>query len=73
MARTNQEALVKQRHELGYYSVLELSLMFGISRVKIDEAINTGQIDYISPNAKTKFVKLNEFLEYSKNKKGESK
>lgn len=66
--KINQDELQKYRHEMGYYSIKEICVMFGCNRTRIDNAINTKELDYISPNGRTRFVKLNEFLEYCNRK-----
>lgn len=69
----DKEELLKVRHDMGYYSVQELCAMFGIGRSFIDNALNSGQLEYISPNAKTRFIKLSDYLELVKVKNEEDK
>ena len=71
----NFDKLVEVRHERGLYSIAELCSMFGCGRGKIDFALNTGLLKYISPNNRERFVYLADFLNYMENlnKKGEKK
>lgn len=61
----NEELLTKERHEQGLYSIKELCVMFHCGRSKIDFAVNTGQLNYLSPNGRDRFIYFNDFLEYS--------
>lgn len=65
----NQE-LVDARHGIGLYSIRELCDMFGCGRYMIDFAINSHQLKYMSPNNKSRFVYLKDFLEYMEKEKG---
>lgn len=56
--------LIEARHNLGLYSIQELCSMFGCGRSKIDLAINTGQLKYISPNNRDRFVYLKDFFNF---------
>ncbi|MBQ8749677.1 MAG: hypothetical protein IJZ29_04355 [Clostridia bacterium] len=56
--------LVEIRHKQGLYKIEELADMFSIGREQISYAINTGRLRYMSPNNKTRFVYLNDFIEY---------
>lgn len=62
----DQEELTKVRQSQGIYSIRELSSMFQCGRSKIDNAINTGQLNYLSPNNRDRYVFLNDFLKYMK-------
>lgn len=62
--RENEKKLVEARHNLGLYSIQELCSMFGCGRTKIDLAINTGQLKYISPNNRDRFVYLKDFFDF---------
>lgn len=68
----NQE-LVNARHAIGLYSIKELCEMFNCGRSKIDYGINNGELPYISPNNKDRFVYLKDFLEYAEIKKEDSR
>lgn len=63
MARLTNQELMDARHKIGLYSVSELCSMFECGRAKIDSLLNTGQLKYISPNGRTRYVYLNEYLE----------
>lgn len=70
MARLTNQELMDARHKMGIYSVSELCCMFECGRAKIDVLLNKGQLKYISPNGRTRYVYLNEYLELiSKNDK----
>lgn len=58
--------LIEARQKIGLYSIKELCAMFGCGRSKIDAAINSGKLRYMSPNGKSRFVFLNDFLEFNK-------
>ena len=61
-----REQLIEARQKLGLYSIKELCAMFGCGRSKIDEAINSGKLKYMSPNGRSRFIFLNDFLEFNK-------
>lgn len=62
--KLQESALVKARHAIGLYSISELTEMFGMSRFHLDNALNLGELKYISPNNKTRFIYLQDYLEY---------
>lgn len=66
---TIQSDLKNARIAIGLYSISELCLMFGCSRYSIDNPINRNELKYISPNNKTRYVYLQDFLNYLENKK----
>lgn len=71
-----KNALIETRHHAGLYSIKELCTMFGCGRAKIDFALNTGQLKYISPNNRERFIYLEDFLSFMKTnnvKKGDLK
>lgn len=65
----NLNKLIEIRHERGLYSIVELCAMFGCGRAKIDFALNTGQLKYVSPNNRDRFIFINDFLVYMENLK----
>ena len=71
MVDIKQQELIEARQKVGLYSIQELCSMFCCGRSKIDFAINSGQLKYMSPNNRDRFVYLNDFLDYmnSHNKK----
>lgn len=69
-----REALKQARHEIGYYSISELQIMFSsCGRSKIDYLVNSGKLKYISPNNREKYIKLSDFLFVLQNEKELSK
>lgn len=68
MSQEQEEKLRKARHDIGLYTIKELAVMFDCGRQSIDNAINTGQLKYISPNNKTRYVFVSDFLKYSQKK-----
>lgn len=64
MSEEEKKAMVEKRHERGLYSIKELQAMFGIGRVTIDYALNSGQLKWMSPNGSTRFVFLKDFMEW---------
>lgn len=63
----NEKELTELRHNTtGLYKIKELALMFDISRFSIDAAIKSGKLEYISPNNRDRYIKLNDFLEFMK-------
>lgn len=63
-----KEQLIKTRQDLGLYTINELSKIFSINRQSIDFAVNSGKLSYMSPNNKTKFISLTDFLGYMQEK-----
>jgi len=59
-----KEKLKNVRHERGIYSIKELSIMFDCHRKKIDDAINNNSLHYMSPNGRTRFIYLSDYLLY---------
>ena len=66
MANIAEKELSNVRQSKGLYSIKELAKMFGIGRAKIDYALNTNQLKYVSPNGKTRFIFVDDFFEYLK-------
>lgn len=63
MSEAEKNKLKETRHQLGIFTITELSEMFKVGRHKIDHYLNTGQLKYISPNGRTRFVRLKEYVE----------
>lgn len=57
-----KEELRQSRRLLGLYTIKELSDMFDIGRHKIDLMINTGKLKYVSPNGKTRYILLKDYV-----------
>lgn len=66
MANIAEKELSCVRQSKGLYSIKELAKMFGIGRARIDYALNTNQLKYVSPNGKTRFIFIDDFFEYLK-------
>ena len=66
MANFTEKELSSVRQSKGLYNIKELAKMFGIGRAKIDYALNTNQLKYVSPNGKTRFIFVDDFFEYLK-------
>lgn len=66
MTEEREKELREARREIGLYSVQELRVMFNCGRTVIDNALNTGQLKYLSPNNRERFVYLNDFIEFMK-------
>lgn len=64
MKNFNKDELADRRHALGIYSIKELSDMFGMGRSHIDYALNTNQLKYVSPNNRTRFILLKDFIAF---------
>lgn len=62
MSKEEINTLVEDRHRLGLYSVIELAKMFSVGRSAIDYLLNTGQLKFISPNNKSRFILLKDYL-----------
>jgi hypothetical protein len=60
----SEEELVKGRIEKGIFTITELAKRYCTHRYSIDNAINTGQLPFMSPNNKTRFVKETDFEKY---------
>ena len=60
--KESKEELRLSRRLLGLYTIKELSDMFDIGRHKIDLMINTGKLKYVSPNGKTRYVLLKDYV-----------
>lgn len=63
MNEEEKRKLKQTRHQLGIYSIAELSEMFNVGRHKIDFLLNTGLLKYISPNGRTRYIFLKEYVE----------
>lgn len=63
-----QNNLPPARQYMGLYSVKELAEVFGFSRTCIDRAIKQGELAYVSPNNKTKYVYIEDFAEFMQKK-----
>lgn len=73
MAKLSKQQLLeleKARHAISLYSIDELCAMFKCSRYSIDNAINIGKLDYISPNNRDRYIYLQDFLSYMNAAKG---
>ena len=69
MAKLSKQQMLeleKARHVKEIYSINELCAMFNCSRYSIDNAINIGKLDYISPNNRDRYIFLPDFLAYMK-------
>jgi len=68
--RETHEKLTAARHGIGLYSLKEICIMFNCSRYSLDNAINLGELKYISPNNRDRYVYLSTYLEYLDKKGG---
>ncbi len=68
MTEEDKKVLVEARHEKGLYSIRELRAMFDVGRCSIDFALNSGQLKWMSPNGKERFVFLDDFIEWMEKK-----
>ena len=64
MSEDQKKVLIQVRHERGLYQIKELCAMFGCGRSKIDFALNTKKLKYISPNGRDRFIYLDDFLKF---------
>lgn len=69
------EKLVEARHKAGIYSLKEICYMYAdpvtgkpMSRFSIDNAMNSGELEYMSPNNRDRYIDIENFKTYmSKN------
>jgi len=73
IVQIENEKLKNVRHERGIYSIKELSIMFDCHRKKIDDAINHNGLHYMSPNGRTRFIYLADYLSYIEKKNSTNK
>ena len=68
LKRRSQEELYpelqKARHQVGLYSLKELSLMFDVGLQKVKFAVDTKKVKSISPNRKVRYVFLSDWVAY---------
>lgn len=67
MNKTNQfsiEELAEARHAIQLYTIKELCTMFNCGRTNIDQALNSGELKFISPNNRDRYIYLNDFLTF---------
>lgn len=62
------EKMQQIRNDRGIFTIEELSAMFKMGRQKIDDALNDNKLDYISPNNKQRFIRLEDFEKWAENK-----
>lgn len=62
MSEKERKELIELRHSQGLYSIKELMAMFGIGRHALDFAMNSGQLKWMSPNNRERFVYMSDFL-----------
>lgn len=63
----SQVDLKQARHSIGLYSIKEICEMFNCSRHNIDIALNDGKLRFVSPNNKSRYIYINEFLQFMDN------
>jgi len=67
------DALANARHAIGLYSISEMCEIFPrangkpMSRHTVDFLINSGQLRYVSPNGRDRYVFLAEYIEVTTN------
>lgn len=59
-----ESELIELRKQIKLFSIGELCVMFNCGRGSIDDAINSGQLEYLSPNNRDRYIYLDKFLEY---------
>lgn len=64
MKGIDKDELKNARHKIGLYSIRELCVMFECGRARIDSAINSNHLSYISPNGRTRYIYIKDFLDY---------
>ena len=62
----DEKELRKFRQTKGYLTIKEVCDMFNCGRDYIDYGINTRKLKYMSPNNKTRFIYLDDFIGYMK-------
>lgn len=69
MEEKRKELLVLARHKIGLFTIQEYCEMFDMSRYYIDLAVNSGELEFVSPNNRQRFIDINDFQKWMKKKK----